>query len=321
MQAAKDYDEMKNHFNGIQEKALISILFFVTSIAGYSQLEFAPIGAEWYYSQFVGFDPPQGANYIKHACFKDSAIDGKLVKVIQKTKFTREGQFELGFEYLHQNADTISYWKNGKFHELYNFSLEKGDSMLIYSDTSNYMPCDTSHYGWINIDSVFSVAINNQKLKGYFASHKEGSYWGFGSRPIIEKIGSTSYLLPHDEGCIMDMPGIGPLRCYSDPEFGIYYNGNEPCDTLTTFPVYAPVINNNHQFNLYPNPVTDYLTIGYSGSDNFDAEIYNSYGNLVLRQEFCPGDRINMSGLTVGIYFTTISKNNKYYYDGVIFKK
>ena len=223
--------------------------------------EFAPIGAEWHYSQFVGFDPPQGANYVKHTCFKDSTIDGKLVKVIQKTKFTREGQFELGFEYLHQNGDTISYWKNGEFHELYNFSLEEGDSMLIYSDTSNYMSCDTSHYGWINIDSVFSVTINNQKLKGYFASHKEGSYWGFDGFPIIEKIGSTLYLLPGDVGCVVDAIGIGPLRCYSDPEFGIYHNGKEPCDTLTTFPIYAPVINSNHQFNFFPNPAASFVTI------------------------------------------------------------
>lgn len=225
--------------------------------------EWAPIGAEWYYSQYVSHNPPQ-ANYVKHVSEKDSLIAGKPVKVIRKTKFTREGTEHLGFEYLHQNGDTVFYWKNGEFRELYNFSLQKGDSMMIYSDMPNYCLClDNSPYGWVTVDSVFSVTINNQQLKAYTTVTNEGSAWGFGPYPIIENIGSTMYLLPQSVfcDCIMDIPGIGALRCYSDNVSGTRYFGNLPCDTLTTFPVYADIINTSRSFKLYPNPASDYLTI------------------------------------------------------------
>jgi len=301
-------------------KIKLTFLFAMLYMTGFSQMEFAPVGAEWYYSAYVGFDPPQGANYVKHTCFKDSTIEGKLVKVIRKTKFTRVGPIELGFEYLHQNDDTDTYWTNGEIHQLYNFSLSKGDSIQLYTDMSNNFACDTSLYSWNSIDSVFSITINNHNLKGYFATHKEGYYWGFDGFPIIEKIGSTWYLLPGDVGCVADLIGIGPLRCYSDPELGIFFNGSEPCDTITTFPVNSPKIGKNNGFILYPNPVTDYLTIDYHENGNFYLEIYNSAGNLVKSKNLRPGDQTNMSDLSNGIYVVVITNNNKCYHEGIIYK-
>lgn len=267
--------------------------------------EFAPIGAEWYYSAYVGFDPPQGANYIKHTCTKDSTINGKSVKVIQKTKFTREGYIELGFEYLHQNDDTIFYWKNGEFHYLYNFSLSKGDSIQLYVDISNNFPCDTSQYSWNSIDSVFSQTINNHNLKGYFATHKEGYYWGFDGFPIIEKIGSTGYLLPEDFGCVVDRIGIGPLRCYSDPEFGTFYNGKEPCDTITTFPVNSPAINRIDLFKLYPNPANNIITISNPSNIKINKiEMFDFSGRVIQQWEAheLEGNQLNIQHILPGIY-------------------
>jgi len=206
-------------------------------LLGYSQTEFAPIGAEWYYSQYESFNPPQ-ANYIKHTCIKDSTIAGKRVKVIQKTKFKYGGvTVNLGYEYLFQNGDTISYWKSGEFHVLYNFSLSKGDSIRLYSEMPNQC-LDKTPYGWSSIDSVYSTTINNHPLKAYFSTGKVGSVWGFDSFPIIEKIGSTEYLLPQNSFCgyVDEFPEIGTLRCYADPEIGFYQFENVPCDTMTSFP-------------------------------------------------------------------------------------
>lgn len=267
--------------------------------------EFAPIGAEWYYSAYVGLDPPQGANYIKHTCTKDSTINGKSVKVIQKTKFTREGSIELGFEYLLQNGDTIFYWKNDEFHELYNFSLSKGDSIQLFADISNNFSCDTSQYSWNSIDSVFSQTINNHNLKGYFATHKEGNYWGFEGFPIIEKIGSTGYLLPEDVGCVVDRIGIGPLRCYSDPEFGTFYNGKEPCDTITTFPVYSPAINRIDLFKLYPNPANNKITISNPSNIKINKiEMFDFSGRVIQQWETheLEGNQLNIQHILPGIY-------------------
>ncbi len=300
------------------ELSFLFILLFYSS--AFSQPEFAPIGAEWYYSQYESHDPPQ-ANYIKHACIKDSTINGESVRVIQKTKFTREGAVDLGYEYLCQHGDTISYWKSGEFHPLYNFSLSKGDSMLIYSEMPNYC-IDKTSYGWIGVDSVFSVRVNNYELKAYFATHIEGSVWGFAGFPIIERIGSTLYIFPQNESCVVDIPGIGPLRCYSDPDLGTFFYESLPCDTITTFPDYSSKINNKHRFRLYPNPVADDLIIEYGDGrgGRFNMEMYDNKGDRVLKQAFYPGERIDLSKLIRGIYFIIITNNHKRYYNGVICK-
>ncbi len=295
---------------------LLFLLVLTTSV--FSQQEFAPVGAEWYYSQHVSYDPPQ-ANYVKHVSVKDSAINGKPVKVILKTKFTRVGTVNLGFEYLHQNGDTVFYWKNGEFRELYNFSLSKGDSMLVYSDMPNYC-AEKTPYGWITLDSVYTMTINNQKLKAYFSIHNEGSVWDFSPFPIIEKIGSTMYLLPQNVTCVVDVPGIGTLRCYSDPEIGTHYFGNIPCDTITTFPVYSDKLNVKRFFSLYPNPVTDYLTINSGREGTFSMEIYDNTGKIMHKQEFSSGSRTNLTNLPRGLYFIVIKNKNKECYYEKIFK-
>jgi len=303
-------------------KPILSFLLIVTvCFPAFSQVEFAPVGAEWYYSQYEGYNPPM-ANYIKHECIKDSAIGGKLVKVIKKTKFTWEEPADLGNEYLYQNGDTVFYWKSGEFHELYNFSLSKGDSMLLYSELFNYCE-DKTPYGWVEINSVYSVTVNGQNLKAYFANPKEGSVWGFSHYPIVEKIGSIRYLLPQSTSCIMDVPGIGSLRCYSDPDLGSFHYGNLPCDTLTTYPDYIGSVQKGYMFRLYPNPVTDVLCIDYSGTSHgeFYIEIYNNAGETACRKTFCPGDKINLSFLPGGLYVIIISDNEKQYYSGTIFKK
>ena len=306
-------------------KILLAFVFILFNcLLGYSQTEFAPIGAEWYYSQYESFNPPQ-ANYVKHTCIKDSTIAGKRVKVIQKTKFKYGGvTVNLGFEYLYQSGDTISYWKSGEFHVLYNFSLSKGDSILLYSEMPNQC-INKTKYGWSSIDSVYSDTINNHQLKAYFSTHKEGSVWGFDSFSIIEKIGSTQYLLPQNASCgIMDgEPQIGLLRCYSDTEIGFYQFGNVPCDKIESWPDSFIQLNKNSLFRLYPNPVADELTIECNDQilEEFNLNIFDLNGKLVHSQTFFPEEKIDLSFLKRGLFAIMIFNNFKLYYNGSIYKK
>jgi hypothetical protein len=297
------------------------VIFFFTCKIGFGQPEFAPIGAEWYYSQYESFMPPM-ANYIKHVCIKDSTIAGKRVKVIQKTKYKYGGvSVSMGFEYLYQSGDTISYWKGGEFHVLYNFSLSKGDSILLYSEMPNGC-LDKTPYGWSSIDSAYSTMVNNHTLKAYFSIHKERSVWGFDGWPIIEKIGSTRYLLPQNTDCIMDMIGIGILRCYSDPELGTFYYEKLPCDTITTYPDGFTETNRNSRIKLYLNPVVDELIIECGEAcGNFNFDIFDLSGKPINSHTFNPGERINLSFLRQGLYLIIIYNNNKLYDNGIIYKK
>lgn len=297
---------------------------FPEGLEGFTHNEFAPIGAEWYYSKYESYNQPQ-THYIKHTCIKDSTIVGKKVKVIQKTLFKYGGvTINLGYEYLYQNGDTISYWKSGAFHILYNFSLSKGDSILLYSEMPNQCEAKTP-YGWSKIDSVYSEKINNHQLKAYFSSHKKGSVWGFDSFSIIEKIGSTQYLLPQNAFCgIADgYPQIGLLRCYSDPEIGFYQLDNVPCDKIQSWPDSFSPLKKNSQVKLYPNPVLNDLIIEFNDllGAFYNLEIFDLNGKLINSQSFCPGERIDLSYLGRGLYPICIYNKNKLYFNGNIYKK
>jgi len=297
----------------------LAIIFFTYKI-GLAQMEFAPIGAEWYYSQYESHNPPQ-ANYIKHVCFKDSIIAGKEVKVIKKTLYRRNESVNMGFEYLHQNGDSVFYWKKDAFHILYNFYLSKGDSILLYSEMPDY--CEKkSPYGWCSIDSVYTKIINDRSFKAYFSVNKKGYNWTFNGFPIIEKIGSTFYLLPQNTDCVMDIPAYGPLRCYSDPELGTCYFENFPCDTITTFPDGIKTRGKNPKVKIYPNPVHDDLYIEFDNGQlgSADFRLFDTNGKLVIVQPFRSKDKIDISCLKQGVYFISIYNNSKLFYDGIIFK-
>lgn len=303
----------------------MKILVFLTLLlsirtAGFTQVEFAPIGAEWYYSQFESFNPPR-SNYIKHVCIKDSAILSKRVKVIQKTKFGQNGMINLGFEYLHQSGDTIFYWKGGEFHILYNFSLSRGDSIILYSEMPNYC-IEKKPYGTIRVDSVYSIQVNNKILKAYTSSPTEQSKWTFESFPIIETIGSTYYLLPQNSGCIMDVSGVGPLRCYSDHTIGNLYFGKLSCDTIIAFPVGFKNLKSRNLIRLYPNPILSELNIEFNETEDhlFKLDLFDLSGKSVYSQTFCKGDKINLSNIPKGIYQITIYDNYKFRYNASIFK-
>lgn len=288
--------------------------------------EFAPIGAEWYYSQPVSYNPPM-ANYIKQTCIKDSIIAGRKVKVIQKTKFKYGGvPVNLGYEYLHQHGDTIFYWKSGAFHELYNFSLSKGDSIKLYSEMPNRCEQNT-RYGWNNVDSVYSISINNHFLKAYSTTAKKWSIWGFDSFPIIEKIGSLQYLLPQNSFCgIMDgIPQFGLLRCYSDPELGMVHFGNIPCDRITTYPDGVLRIDKIVNVKIYPNPVSDKLQIeGNIPEKGYGLELYSVTGELVKTECIDSGAniyRMDVRSLKSGIYILHLVSASGKYTEEVIIKK
>lgn len=292
-----------------------------------AQPEFAPIGAVWYYSQYESYNPPQ-ANYIKHTCIKDTTVEGKKVKVIQKTNFRYGGiPVGMGYEYLYQSGDTIFYWKSGEFHVLYNFSLSKGDSILLYSEMPNRCTDKTS-YGWSRIDTVYTVQVNNQTLKTYLSTHVEGSVWGFDGWPVIEKIGSTQYLLPQNSFCgFMDgQPQIGQLRCYSDPELGDFYYEKVPCDTITSFPDSFSSLNRNSQLKVFPNPVSDKLFVQSHQrlKEGSTLEMYSVNGELIKR-ECLKGEvtsyQFNLSYLEPGIYILRMISDSGKYAEEIIIKE
>lgn len=67
--------------------------------------------------------------------------------------------------------------------------------------------------------------------------------------------------------------------------------------------------NENFSFNAYPNPVNNWITIS---GDNLDrVEVYSASGKLVQSSSIITINRVNMSGLSNGIYFVKVYSGNE----------
>jgi hypothetical protein len=284
-----------------------------------AQKEFAPIGAEWYYNKAASYNPPV-IGYVKHKCIKDSIIEGQKVKVLEITHSPNDyTTIFLGHEYILQKGDSIFYWKSGAFHILYNFSLQKGDSLLLYSEMLNQCE-EKTNYGWSKVDSTYTTTINNVPLRAYYSSSTNGSIWGLEGigLPIYETIGSLYYLFPQNVFCgIYDgFTQLGSLRCYTDDSLGFFqFNQRERCDSTTNYPISIDIISKNNMFEVYPNPSFDMITIDYKGNETisgFKYVLYDVIGNKRVEKGI-DGNKTNIdiSFLNKGSYILLIKSENK----------
>ena len=200
-------------------KFLFFFLFLITKVV--AQREFAPIGAEWYFSKVEDWNPPE-EGFVKFSVIKDTTIVEIPARIIERKYYTSSGEIERWTnEYIHQSGDTIFYFREGEFKVLYNFSLSKGDTMAFYADGSN--PCNNEDkFGNVIIDSVYIQSINEIDLKTFLCSPIENSAWGY--TEIVEGVGHYGGFYPvFNNTCdVIDfLPDIGDLRCYSDNEINL----------------------------------------------------------------------------------------------------
>jgi len=297
-------------------KYLATTLLMFIFFGALAQKEFAPIGATWYYTKMeTTFFPDFG--YMKHECIKDSIIEGQPVKVIEKTLFLSDSTIEpQGYEYILQKGDTIFYWKSGEFHILYNFSLQKGDSLLLYSEMPNQCE-EKTNYGWSIVDSIFHKTINKIELKGYNTLGIHGSIWGFDYLPTLEIIGNLGYLFPQNLFCGFydGFPQIGNLRCYNDDSLGFFQFTKEICDSTFNYRVNVETITKGNQFSVNSNPTNDMITIDYNGNGDitgYNFMLYNVIGNKKIEKGIA-GHKTNkdISYLNKGIYILLIQSGKK----------
>lgn len=300
-------------------KIKLTFLFAVLCLAGFSQVEWAPIGAEWYYTYREGAATP-ATGYYNLKSNEDTLIDSKLCKVIEKTLVDSRGNVSIeGFEYIYTDIseNKVYRYKYEDFYLLYDFTKEVGDTIIIKE------PNSANSYDSIVVvvDSVSSEIISdNLRLKSLYVSKifslsKAAIQF---SGKMIEKIGNYYYFFPNNQ---LDCDGgcPDPLRCYSDNLLNFvsyypyppYYPYSWPCDTFYTSITLLPEID----FLLSPNPFRDYLNIefGKNSALTLLIEICNQSGQAVFQGHSFDLNtfQINTTSYPPGIYFVKISYNNK----------
>lgn len=300
-------------------KFFLIILTTLICVTACGQKEFAPFGATWYYSKVENFAGEEG--YIKIVSERDTLIENKQSKVLSTKYYSSNGDSSvLNNFYIYQTGDTIYYWIDESFHILYNFSLEKKDTMKIYSKDI-FCSDNESHFGEIKVDTVINLTINGIELKKIITSPIQGSAYKYPG-PFIEIIGGLNGIHPVDTGCTYDVfPEIGDLRCYYDEFIGHYHVPNSaPCDSLLTTvnPIFKDI-----KLNVLYWPEIKSFSVDLSmlnQSDEFLLKVYDIYGrniyiNTVHSKAVKPYIPIDITG----IYILQIINNQKIIYNEKIY--
>lgn len=298
---------------------IISVLTFVFCTNLLSQIEFAPVGATWYYDRVEGTSPPH-EGYVKIESLKDTIMDGNSAKKMLLSYVSSIGDVvKRDTDILYQSVDSIFYYRDNAFQLMYVFNMKIGDSLRFFGDGFN--PCSDNIYGHVRVDSLFTTTIGSEQLKGMNLSELDSSKWSYSQ--IVERIGLFFGFYPMyvNECQVMDaIPPIGKLRCYEDPNYGQFKYQDIPCDTLIRYNTITS-LREFTNIEIYPT-ITNY-TINISSKEFLVSNIViiNSIGKIVFEEnyEFFTKE-LNISHLDKGVYFIIVQSSDKIVYRQKILK-
>jgi hypothetical protein len=269
---------MKWFIKGILSISLLLTLS-VTSFKSYSQTDWAPIGAKWHYKFEVPFDAIFG--YVTLESVEDTVIDSKICRKINETWYYQNYKSpyiltknKMGYIMYGYQGKVYNYYYD-KFHLLYDFSLNAGDTLKAQLNTSITNDTVFSHY---LIDSVDYVNFNGKNLKRQFTHNIDGNCpsperW-FYNGYFIENAGYNGWLLGSES---IDIDGFGArLRCYSDSNVSFNLNTNISCDSIEN--PFKSIENEILDYLYILNPVSNELILKYTGSGSYNILIVNNMG-------------------------------------------
>ena len=286
------------------------LVFFILSPLLKSQ-EFAPVGAEWFYSEgfFTGF--PIIEDYIKFTSEKDTMVKGiSCRKITKRHSLTCHNRPD--FELVYDNDDTVFFFDPyfDDFQVLYLKNAMPADSWII-KVVDEYEVVDTLS---VVVNSVSELMVGSYALKKYHVTYNkpngvEGNSY---SSTIIDRIGDIHYMFNWYQwtSVACDANTSQGLRCYGDFEIGQYSTGiAETCDYIEYW------VSNDYEIDedelmIFPNPVKDLLEIKF-GEVSAVAEIYDLQGKLLLSERIKPFGTIDLEFLTTGSYLISIKQGGK----------
>jgi hypothetical protein len=295
------------------------IAFCLLPIILFSQLEWAPDGAEWYYDFRMYYD-------------RDTIIDGIEAKVLAIDQPTlsyngdvSEIYYVLGLEEIivFQEGNKLYYYADSSFHKVYDFGLEIGDTIAI--DLSemfySYLDIDKESPPIYRIDSIRTFIFNEKEYQGQFYRYLETSIENIDVYLLafegwkIEIIGGLESFLPFFSTCFFDGYCIAPLSCYNDLETQIKWVDHGCSDTIR-----VGVINEfwleNENPTIFPNPIlsNQQLIIQFPlqsslPNGNIHLSLFDIKGRQVLNKRIrIHGNKTVIDNLPTpaGIYFLNL---------------
>ncbi len=265
-------------------------------------LDFAPVGAKWYYSE--GHDvPPSIIPHIME-CTSKELFQGKWCsKLVSSSVGPLSNP-----AYIYTQNDTVFFYSEttARFEMLYDFSATVGDSWVVGGIMAKDGEGNPIFSDTITVDSISQITISGESLKVWHISHSIYYDWG---RRIFEKAGNDMLFAPKFGLGELQIYG---LRCFETPDLSLHFVPY-PCDTsYSTFSKTYDIAGIN-DIKVSPNPFTDRLSLTWaSPAAGFTFSMYDQFGRLVSYTENLGSElAINTKNLPSGIYHWNVQSGRR----------
>lgn len=296
-------------------KIIFSLILLSWGSGLIGQKEWAPIGAEWYYTFGGAFGPP--ISYVKLTSKGDTILGGKSCRLLTSEVFQDSlisySEEIIPQDYIiYQDSNKIYRWEEETFHILYDFDLQVGDTIKIYiPDRELFGPEYDDQHVYFEIDSVDTETINGESFKRQKLKYLDMGIVDFSvdfSDWAYEVIGSRSFFVPIsffncDNACAT------PMRCYSSSDGFSYNRFGIPCDTVVYRSTSTMEENTESIARIFPNPVESDLYLETEDPIT-EIAIIDVMGNSLLRETFpieVYHHNVKLLFLPPGIYYLIVS--------------
>jgi hypothetical protein len=206
------------------------------------------------------------------------------------------------YYFLREDTTERKVWRYDSYIEeeelLFDFSLQQGDT--LYHE---------SIYGVTVIDTIYDIITSDGIVRKKFVITPD-----FSENYYIEGIGGIAGLF---QPPFQYFESGFWLMCVKDSNDNSIYDVYGDCfDFITN----VPIINSRIKVNIYPNPVSNNITIE-SSLENVNLKIYNQNGQEIFTKEFNRQVTFDFSEFTSGMYLLKILKKNKIIHSEKIIKK
>lgn len=272
-------------------------------------VEFAPVGAQWYHRNDGGLSP--GSQFHSYEVVKDTSIQGVLCRKIEGKSFKIDSTIEhLQPQFVYDRNDSVFYYNHhfDRFDLLYDFSAQAGDTLTFPVPLK--IGTDTNIFKVV-VDSITLDELDGSLLRHFHTTVLDSSYNFHFDDGYYERIGQiNSFFLSPDIICCIAGTPLGPLRCYQDSEYHINLTGS-PCDLWLTTDI--EITTELMDISLYPNPTSSQLILECPFT--LLGEVFNlsnAQGQVLLTKKIQNKmTEIDMGKLPRGIYFLQIFLRGK----------
>ena len=303
-------------------RLIVILLLAVAGTAKAQSINFAPIGAEWYYETQTMFTK----GYIKMMAEKDTVIDGHACLKLAREEYWHNLEFGGLYGgpcpplFLSQENDSVMVYQDGVFKLLFDFGAEINDTLTI-AGREGRCPED---FGILLVVDKGIDTINGIQLRYITVKDLPDSYWGYGGSiygtlsgavKIVERIGPRGYMLP-EQRCVFDDGEGGPLRCYIDDDLGELHfstlHSERYCDYISETYQSVDETALNHKLSVFPNPCTEKLCLNFGGMSNCEIMVFDYAGKMVLRCSVNDKEtELDLGELPAGLYCVTANDGYK----------